>query len=62
MARSQGKSGEESAQAEPMPDWERELLEGKDKPAAQAEAPKAEVAKETKAPKEESAESAEKSN
>ncbi|ERF58466.1 30S ribosomal protein S2 [Cutibacterium granulosum] len=58
MARSQGKSGEESAQAEPMPDWERELLEGKDKPAAQAEAPKA--AKETKAPKEESAEATEK--
>lgn len=58
MARSQGKSGEESAQAEPMPDWERELLEGKDKPAAQAEAPKA--AKETKAPKEESTEAAEK--
>lgn len=60
MARSQGKSGEESAQAEPMPDWERELLEGKDKTAAQAEAPKAEAAKETKAPKEESTQAAEK--
>ncbi|MDO4412986.1 30S ribosomal protein S2 [Cutibacterium sp.] len=30
MARSAGKSGDQAAEAEPMPDWERELLEGGD--------------------------------
>ena len=35
MARSAGKSGEQPAEAEPMPDWERELLEQHE--AAQAE-------------------------
>ncbi len=48
MARSAGKSGEQTAEAEPMPDWERELLEGddaksEDKTEAKAEEPKTEA-------------------
>ena len=57
MARSAGKSGEQSAEAEPMPDWERELLEGDGaKTEAKAEEPKAEAKKADEAPE------AEKSN
>ena len=61
MARSAGKSGEQPAEAEPMPDWERELLEGdgakpEDKTEAKAEEPKAEAKKADEAPE------AEKSN
>ncbi|EGR98142.1 30S ribosomal protein S2 [Cutibacterium namnetense] len=61
MARSAGKSGEQTAEAEPMPDWERELLEGddaksEDKTEAKAEEPKTEAKKADEAPE------AEKSN
>ena len=57
MARSAGKSGEQPAEAEPMPDWERELLEGDGaKTEAKAEEPKAEAKKADEAPE------AEKSN
>ena len=57
MARSAGKSGERPAEAEPMPDWERELLEGDGaKTEAKAEEPKAEAKKADEAPE------AEKSN
>ena len=61
MARSAGKSREQPAEAEPMPDWERELLEGdgakpEDKTEAKAEEPKAEAKKADEAPE------AEKSN
>jgi small subunit ribosomal protein S2 len=56
MARSAGKSGEQPAEAEPMPDWERELLEGdgakpEDKTEAKAEEPKAEAKKADEAEK-----------
>ncbi|MEH0339955.1 30S ribosomal protein S2 [Cutibacterium namnetense] len=47
MARSAGKSGEQTAEAEPMPDWERELLEGDDaKSEDKTEAKKADEAPE----------------
>lgn len=50
MARSSGKSGDQAAEAEPMPDWERELLQGGDakaenKTEAKAEEPKADAPK-----------------
>ena len=57
MARSAGKSGEQTAEAEPMPDWERELLEGDD---AKAEDKKTED--KTEANKADEVPGAEKSN
>jgi len=57
MARSAGKACAQPAEAEPMPDWERELLEGDGaKTEAKAEEPKAEAKKADEAPE------AEKSN
>ena len=57
MAPPAGKSGEQPAEAEPMPDWERELLEGDGaKTEAKAEEPKAEAKKADETPE------AEKSN
>jgi small subunit ribosomal protein S2 len=50
-ARSGGSTGDESAAAEPMADWERELLGAADAaPATEAPAPEAPVAAEAEAP------------
>ena len=56
MARSSGKSGDQAAEAEPMPDWERELLQGGDakaenKTEAKAEEPMADAPKADEAEK-----------
>lgn len=54
MARSSGKSGDQAAEAEPMPDWERELLQGGDAKAenkTEAEEPKADAPKADEAEK-----------
>ena len=54
MARSSAKSGDQAAEAEPMPDWERELLQGGDAKAenkTEAEEPKAAAPKADEAEK-----------